>query len=92
MAVRVPVKDAFDIYARGADRIVEVSDDRVAEAVRALYRCTHNVAEGAGAAALAALSQERDIMQGKRAGVILCGGNIDTDLFATILGGQTPQA
>ena len=91
MAVRVPVQAAFDIYANGADRIVAVSDDEVAEAVRLYYRCTHNLAEGAGAAPLAALLQERDRMSGRKTGVILCGGNIDGDWFAEILAGRTPR-
>lgn len=92
MAVRVPVQEALDIYAAKAARIVAVSDDEVAEAIRVYFTDTHNVAEGAGAAPLAALMQERAQMQGKRVGVILCGGNIDTDKFVTVLSGQTPAA
>ncbi len=90
MAVRVPVQDAFDIYSKGAERIIAVSDDEVAEAIRLYFTATHNVAEGAGAAPLAGLMQERDQMAGKRVGVILCGGNIDTGWFKTVLSGQTP--
>jgi threonine dehydratase len=91
MAVRIPVQEAFDIYSRGAERIVAVSDAEVAEAMRSFYRCTHNVAEGAGAAPLAALMQERKIMGAKRVGVIHCGGNIDTQHFLTVLKGGVPQ-
>ncbi|AEI95197.1 threonine dehydratase [Roseobacter litoralis] len=91
MAVRIPVQGAFDIYSKGAERIVAVSDAEVAEAIRAYYRCTHNVAEGAGAAPLAALMQEREAMRGKRVGVIHCGGNIDTEQFITVLKGGVPQ-
>ncbi len=91
MAVRVPVQAAFDIYATGADRIVAVSDDEVADAIRAYYADTHNLAEGAGAAPLAALMQERDRMRGKEVGVILCGGNIDADWMEEVLAGRTPQ-
>ena len=91
MAVRIPVQSAFDIYSEGAERIVAVSDAEVADAIRAYYRCTHNVAEGAGAAPLAALMQERDAMRGKRVGVIHCGGNIDTEQFITVLKGGVPQ-
>ncbi len=91
VAVRVPVSEAFEIYSDGADRIVEVSDDEVAEAMRIYFRDTHNVAEGAGAASLAALLQEKDLMRGKTVGVILTGGNIDTGDFATVLRGKTPQ-
>jgi threonine dehydratase len=58
--------------------------------MRIYFRMTHNVAEGAGAAPLAALIQERAKMQGKKAAVILCGGNVDTDKFAAVLRGETP--
>jgi threonine dehydratase len=91
MAVRVPVQAAFDIYRTGADRIVAVSDDEVARAIRAYYTDTHNLAEGAGAAPLAALMQERERMKGRKVGVILCGGNIDADWMAEILAGRTPK-
>ena len=91
VAVRVPVEEAFEIYSKGVDRIVDVSDDEVAEAMRIYFRDTHNVAEGAGAASLAALLQERDRMRGKDVGVILTGGNIDTGDFMTVLKGNTPQ-
>ncbi|MEM6437034.1 MAG: threonine dehydratase [Cyanobacteria bacterium P01_D01_bin.115] len=90
MAVRVPVEAAFAIYAKGADRIVAVSDDGVAAAMRIYYRTTHNVAEGAGAAPLAALIQEKDKMQGKTVGVILCGGNVDAEVLTLVLQGKTP--
>jgi len=91
MAVRAPIPEAFDIYRKGAARVVAVSDDEVAAAMRLLFVSTHNVAEGAGAAALAALMQEKDRHRGKRVGVILCGGNIDSDMFSQVLAGQTPQ-
>jgi threonine dehydratase len=91
MAVRVPVAEAYDIYATGAERIVSVSDAEIAEAMRLLYRTTHNVAEGAGAAALAALMQERAKMQGKAVAVILSGGNIDTAWFKQVLAGGVPK-
>jgi threonine dehydratase len=91
IAVRVPVKEAFDIYSKGADRIIDVSDDEIAEAIRIYFRDTHNAAEGAGAASLAALLSERNRMRGKTVGVILTGGNIDTEDFAAVLLGTTPQ-
>lgn len=91
IAVRVPVQEAFEIYVNGADRIVEVGDAEIAEAMRIYFRDTHNVAEGAGAASLAALLQEREIMRNKTVGVILTGGNIDTGDFATVLQGETPH-
>jgi threonine dehydratase len=90
MAVRVPVQSAWDIYATGADRIITVSDDEVAGAIRSYYTNIHNLAEGAGAAPLAGLIQEKARMQGKKAGVILGGGNIDSAWFAQVLQGVTP--
>ena len=90
IAVRVPVQEAFDVYSAGVERIVAVSDDEVAEAMRVYYTDTHNVAEGAGAAPLAALMQERDAMRGKTVGVVLTGSNVDADIFASVLKGDTP--
>jgi threonine dehydratase len=87
----VPVPEALAIYGPGAARILAVSDAEVAEAIRAFYTDTHNLAEGAGAAPFAALMQERARMAGRRAGVILCGGNIDTDWFVTVLQGGVPR-
>lgn len=91
MAVRVPVPAALAIYGPGAARILGVSDDEVAEAIRLLFRATHNVAEGAGAAALAALMREQSRMADRKAAVILTGGNIDTGWFQTVLQGETPK-
>jgi threonine dehydratase len=91
MACRDPHADALAIIARGAARIVRVGEDEIAEAIRLLWTATHNVAEGAGAASLAALVKERDRMAGKRVGVILSGGNIDADMLRTVLSGQTPD-
>ncbi len=81
MATRVPEPAAFEIIRRGVSRIVQVSDAEVADAVRAYWTDTHNLAEGAGAAPLAALMQERDRHAGRKVGVVLCGGNIDLALF-----------
>jgi threonine dehydratase len=81
MATRVPDADAFAIIRKGASRIVQVTDDEVAAAVRAYWTDTHNLAEGAGAAPLAAALQEKASIRGKRVGLILSGGNIDFDLF-----------
>lgn len=86
LAVRKPIAEAFDIYVAGATRIVAVSEDEIAEAMRVYYTDTHNLAEGAGAAALAALIQERERMQGKKVGVILSGGNIDRSVYARVIG------
>jgi threonine dehydratase len=90
MACREPQIDPFEIVRKGAARIVTVSEDEIAEAVRILFTTTHNTAEGAGAAPLAALMKENERYQGKRAGIILSGGNIDMPVFAQILRGETP--
>ena len=87
MAVRGPDAEALEVILKGADRIVQVSDEEVMEAMRAYYVDTHQLAEGAGAAPLAALLQERDRLQGKRVGLILSGGNIDRDLYLRALAG-----
>jgi threonine dehydratase len=92
MACRDPNDEAFDIIRRGAARVITVSEDEIADAIRAYYATTHNLAEGAGAAPLAALLKERTRYAGKRAGLILSGGNIDMPLFAKILDGETPAA
>ncbi|MCC7282262.1 MAG: pyridoxal-phosphate dependent enzyme, partial [Acetobacteraceae bacterium] len=81
IATRIPDPAAFEIIRRGAARIVEVSDAAIAEAVRAYWTDTHNLAEGAGAAPLAALLAEQPRMQGRRVGLVLGGGNIDLSLF-----------
>lgn len=86
LAVRKPVPDAFAIYGAASARIVSVSEGEIAEAMRVYYTDTHNLAEGAGAAALAALIQEREMMLGKRVGVILSGGNVDRSVYASVIG------
>ncbi|MDJ0813328.1 MAG: threonine dehydratase [Woeseiaceae bacterium] len=89
MACRVPAPDAMAIINRGAARIVRVSEDDIADAVRLIYTTTHNVAEGAGAAACAAAAKDTD--RGDKTGVVLTGGNIDRDWFATIIAGGIPR-
>lgn len=85
MACRVPDPDALVLISAGADHIVEVTDDEVAAAIATLYRATHNVAEGAGAAAWAAAWQERSALAGQRVAVVMTGGNIDAALLAPLL-------
>src|SRR5690606_29436595 len=85
MAVRIPSSEALAIYGKGAERSVAVSDDDNATAMGAYFEDTHNLAEGAGAAALAALLKERDTMRGKEVAVILSGGNIDRDLYLEMM-------
>src|SRR3954451_7496774 len=81
MATRVPDAEALAIIRKGASRIVQVTDKEVAAAIRAYWTDTHNIAEGAGAAALAAALQDKPKIRGKRVGLILTGGNINFDLF-----------
>src|SRR3984957_13965995 len=81
LATRGPDADALAIIRKGASRIVQVGDDEIRTAIRALWTDTHNLAEGAGAAALAAALQEKPGIRGKRVGLVLSGGNIDIDLF-----------
>jgi threonine dehydratase len=90
MATRNPDSDALAIILKGASRIVQVSDDEIASAMRAYWTDTHNLAEGAGAAPLAAALQEKSRLRGKRVGLILSGGNIDFDLFRRWVGPETP--
>lgn len=90
-AVRIPHPEAVAMFAKGADRMIAVEEDAIAEAVRILWQDTHNLAEGAGAVALAGLLQERDAMQGRRVAVILSGGNVDTPVVTEILAGRTPR-
>ena len=85
LAVRVPDPEALVIIGRGAARIVTVSEAEIRRAMRILSGDTHNVAEGAGAAALAAALQERSRLAGRRVAIIQSGGNIDRALFAEIL-------
>jgi threonine dehydratase len=89
IAVRQPDAEALRIILAGAHRIVTVSDDAIGAAIRAFWTDTHNLVEGAGAAPLAALLQERDAMRNKKVGLIASGGNIDLALFQEWVGGQT---
>jgi threonine dehydratase len=86
VATRIPDADAVAIICKGASRVVQVTDDEIASAMRAYWTDTHNLAEGAGAAALAAALQEKKKLQGKRVGLVLSGGNIDFDRFRHWLG------
>jgi threonine dehydratase len=88
MACRVPEPDAVAIINRHAERVVTVSDAEIKAAIRAFYKDTHNVVEGAGAAPLAALIKEKARMAGKKAAVMVSGGNIDAPLYRDILGEQ----
>ncbi len=85
MACRTPIEPALAIVRHGAVRVVLVSDDEVESAMRALFADTHNTAEGGGAAALAALLQEREKMRGRKVAVVLSGGNVDSSVFSAVL-------
>ncbi|HXI08258.1 MAG: threonine dehydratase [Bradyrhizobium sp.] len=92
LATRVPDQEALDIIRKGASRIVQVTDDEIGAAIRAYWTDTHNLAEGAGAAALAAALSEKNKLQGRRVGLILSGGNIDFDLFRRWVGTDATPA
>jgi threonine dehydratase len=85
VAVRVPDADALAIILEGVERVVSVSEAQIEAAMRAYFTDTHNLAEGAGAAPLAALVKEKEKMAGKKVGLILSGGNVDTDVYRDIL-------
>jgi threonine dehydratase len=85
MACRVPDAQALEVIRREVDDVIAVTDTQVAEAMRALFADTHNVAEGAGAAGLAGALLQRERWQGRRIGVALTGGNVDSAVFAQVL-------
>ena len=85
IACRTPDTDALATIRRGAERVVEVTDEEIAEAMRAIFDDTHNVAEGAAAAGLAALLRERGRLQGQIMAIVLTGANVDADVLAPIL-------
>jgi threonine dehydratase len=89
MACRIADAEALEIVLREAEDIVAVTDAEVADAMRILFADTHNVAEGAGAAGLAAAIQQRGRSSGRPVGFALTGGNVDTDVFARVLAGGT---
>jgi threonine dehydratase len=87
VACRVPDPEALAVMFHGLERIVMVPDEAIKDAMRLYFTATHNLAEGAGAIALAALCREKERMKGKRVAVVLSGGNIDRELYAGILSG-----
>ncbi len=95
VATRVPDPKAIEIILGGAARIVQITEDACADAVRLVMRCTHHLVEPAGAAALAGLLADRAAeparVDGRRIGVIVSGGNIDAPMLAEILAGRTPS-
>jgi threonine dehydratase len=85
MACRVADAEALAILQGNIDHIVKVTDAEVAQAMRDIFACTHNVAEGAGAAAFAAAMQEREQLVGQTVGLALSGGNVDSTMLADVL-------
>jgi threonine dehydratase len=92
VACRVPDKEAISVICKGAARVLTVSEDAAAEAMRVLFATTHNFAEPAGALALAGLLQERASAAGRRVAVVQTGGNADADMVLEVLAGRTPRA
>jgi threonine dehydratase len=92
LACRTPNIEALEIIWKEVARIVEVSDAEIAVAMLAYYQDTHNLAEGAGAAALAAALKEKNSVQGKRIGILLTGGNVDWETYAAALAGALQQS
>lgn len=88
MACRIADEEALAIVLREAEDVVAVTDEEVGEAMRILFADTHNVAEGAGAAGLAAAIQQRGRWPGQTVGVALTGGNVDSAVFAQVLSGN----
>jgi threonine dehydratase len=81
VACRKPDAAALPVILEGVSDVISVSEDAIADAMRIYFTDTHNLAEGAAGAALAGLLSQREQLRGKKAGVILCGGNIDLDLY-----------
>ena len=92
VATRSPDPQSMAGVLAGAARVISVPDSAVADAMRTIFRTTHNVAESAGAIALAGLMSESPAHRGERSAFVLCGGNVDTDQFAAVLAGATPTA
>lgn len=88
MACRKPNADSLPVIMSEVNGIVEVTDDQVEQAIRDIYRCTHNLAEGAGAASIAAIKQDAEKLQGMKVAGVLCGANIDSDVFSRVLNPQ----
>ena len=87
LACRKPNPQAMEVIWTNVARIVQVPDSAIAEAMRAFYEDTHNLAEGAGAAALAAALQEKDKLEDKRVGIVLTGANVDREMYERVLSG-----
>ena len=89
LACRIPDADSLEVIRHYADDLIEVTDEEVAAAMRLLFAATHNVAEGAGAASLAAAFKWRARLAGRIVGLTISGGNVDSDQFARVLSGAS---
>ena len=85
MACRVPDPTSLAVVLENVDHIVQVREEEIANAMKVLFTDTHNVAEGAGAAGLAAALKEKEKLSGKRVGLVITGANVDHDMFARVL-------
>jgi threonine dehydratase len=85
MACRVPDPAALEVVLENVDRVVSVSEEEIRQAMKIYFTDTHNVVEGAGAAGLAAALKEKQLLAGKRVGLVITGGNVDHDVFARVL-------
>jgi threonine dehydratase len=92
LACRTPNATAMEVIWENVARIVRVSEDEIEYAMRAIYQDTHNLAEGAAAAALAGAIREQRTILGKRIGIVLTGGNVDANVFARVLSGEAVRA
>lgn len=89
LACRKPNPAALEIIWNNVSRVIDVSEAEIIDAMRIYYQDTHNLAEGAAAAALAGALKERSLHSGRRVGVVLTGSNVDASVFAKVLAGAT---
>jgi len=85
MACRVPDEDSLSVVLQNVDHVVQITEEEIRQAMKILFTDTHNVAEGAGAAGFAAALNEKHILEGKRVGLVISGGNVDHDVFARVM-------
>jgi threonine dehydratase len=85
MACRIPDDASLAVVLDNVERVTQVSEEEIRQAMRMIFTDTHNVAEGAGAAGFAAAMKEKISLGGKRVGIVLTGGNVDHDIFAKVL-------
>jgi len=89
MATRRPAEMTLQIMLALMDDVILVSDDELRRAAKLLLQHTHNLAEGAGAATLAAVLRERSRFEGKKVVGVLSGGNLDLNELPRILAAES---